>query len=44
MTAKQQVAFENRVTALSITRKIPRLLAAEILVSQGITAEAMTAQ
>lgn len=44
MTAKQQVAFENRVTTLSTARKVPRQLAAEILVNQGITAETMPAQ
>jgi hypothetical protein len=41
MTARQQIAFEDRVTALSTARKIPRLHAAEILVSQGVTAETM---
>jgi hypothetical protein len=41
MTARQQIAFETEVTKLSSTRQIPRLHAAEILVSQGITAETM---
>lgn len=44
MTARQQIAFEDQVTALATARKIPRLLAAEILVNQGITAENMPAQ
>ena len=41
MTARQQLTFEDRVTALSTARKIPRLHAAEILVAKGITAETM---
>jgi hypothetical protein len=41
MTARQQLAFESKVTALSTARKIPRLYAAELLVAQGITAESM---
>jgi hypothetical protein len=44
MTARQQIAFEAEVTALSTARKINRLYAAEILVSKGITAESMPAQ
>ena len=41
MTARQQLAFESKVTALSTARKINRQHAAEILVSQGVTAESM---
>lgn len=41
MSASQQVAFEDQVTALAAARKIPRLQAAELLVNQGITAETM---
>jgi hypothetical protein len=41
MTARQQVAFEDHVTALSTARKINRQRAAETLVNQGVTAETM---
>jgi len=43
MTARQQISFEDQVTALSTARKIPRQRAAEILVSRGMTAETMPA-
>jgi hypothetical protein len=42
-TAAQQIAFENLVTKLATARNLPRLAAAEILVSQGVTAETMPA-